>query len=373
MEHFHEAVTDPALTKTVVDAHVDGLVGDAYLMGRYRTIATSGSSGGRGVFVYGWDDWVDFGVLATRWNIRRPTGEAEGITASMFAKKGSHISGALHAFFADPDQPLCHLPITMPLTRIVEGLNAAQPVVLDGYPSAIHLLAGEARAGRLRIAPRAINTCGELLTDDIRAAAREIWGVEISDSWGLSEGIYAFSCNVGQGMHLPDDFAIIEPVDRSGAPVPPGTPADKIYLTNLYNRTQPLIRYEVTDAMTLVDEPCACGCSHRRIDKLEGRLEETLRYPDGAVVHPSGFCAAVMRHPEVSEYQIHQTPSGVKVFVRTEGAGAEVIAGLQSDLVATMVEAGLDNPDAVVVEVDTFDRLWSGKLRRIVPMEGGAV
>jgi len=62
-------------------------------------------------------------------------------------------------------------------------------------------------------------------------------------------------------MHLPDDLAIIEPVDRYGNVVAPGQPADKVLLTNLYNRTQPLIRYEITDAMTVVAGTCECGCA----------------------------------------------------------------------------------------------------------------
>jgi len=375
MENFDRIVTDPALTMTLANAHLDRLEDDAYLLDRYRTIATSGTSGRRGVFVYGWDDWVTFAVLTTRWNIRRSDspGSADGVTASLFAKRASHVSGALHAFFADPSQPLCHLPITMPLARIVSGLNAAQPKHIGGYPSAIQLIAGEARAGRLRIAPKEINTCGELLTDDVRAAAREVWGVEISDMWGLSEGIYAVSCDVEPGMHLPDDLVIVEPVDRWGRPVPAGAPAEKVYITNLYNRTLPLVRYEVADAMTLVDEPCACGSGHRRIDKLKGRLDDTLRYPGGAAVHPSGFCAALMRHPEVTDYQIRQTPTGVSVLVRTTGPGRCAVDRLRADVVATMAEAGVPNPEATIIEVDSFDRLWSGKLRRIVPMEESAV
>lgn len=82
-------------------------------------------------------------------------------------------------------------------------------------------------------------------------------------------------------MHLSEDVAIFEPVDGDGRPVPPGTRATKMYITKLYNHVQPLIRYELTDEVTLIDEPCPCGCAMRRIDDIEGRSD----------ARPGGACS----------------------------------------------------------------------------------
>lgn len=378
MANFDAAVTDPRLTLAKVDDHIERLTsqpgGDAedeYLLGEYRAVATGGTSGLRGLFVYGWNDWVQFAALERRWRVRLADQiplPAAGRIGSLFANKTAHISGALHAFAADPDLPICHVPVTMPLDQIVAGLNSAQPVWLQGYPTAILLLSGEARQGRLRISPTHIKTCGELLTEDTREAARDAWGVEIHDSWGASEGVYAFSCGRTPTMHLPDDLCIIEPVDHAGRPVAPGNRADKIYLTNLYNFTQPLIRYELTDSMTVFDDPCACGCEHRRIGDLEGRLDDMLAYPGGIVVHSVGLCAAMLGARRVVEYQMIQTQRGVSVRVRTEGA--EDLDAVRTSVERVLSTAGLANPDVVVTEADGLDRLWSGKLRRFVPLPG---
>ena len=232
----------------------------AYLLNQYRVIATSGSTGVRGLFVYGWDDWITFVLIATRWQSPGADSLAPNLSVgTLFAADTRHVSGALHAFLADHSGDgtlsVTHLPVTLPVAEIVAGLNAAQPTVLRGYPSAMRLLADEARAGRLKINPKQVITCGEQCTGETRAAVAQAWGIEIYDCWGCSEGVYAFPCEAGDAMHLPDDLVIIEPVDRDGNVVAPGRSADKILLTNLYNRTQPLIRYEITDAMTVLPEP----------------------------------------------------------------------------------------------------------------------
>ena len=145
MDNFDEAITDPALTLGLVNTHVDELDDDDYLLNQYRVIATSGSTGARGLFVYGWEDWTTFVLIATRWGQGADSLPFNASVGTLFASNTKHVSGALHAFFRDLTgngaTPVTHLPVTLPLPEIVAGLNAAQPVVLQGYPSAMHLLA----------------------------------------------------------------------------------------------------------------------------------------------------------------------------------------------------------------------------------------
>jgi phenylacetate-coenzyme A ligase PaaK-like adenylate-forming protein len=291
MDNFDQVMTDPALTLDVVNAHIDNLEEDGYLLDRYRVVVTRGTTGPRGLFVYGWEDWTTLVLIATRWRGR--DGDSLPLDASvgsLFPSDSRHVSGALHAFLSgmpgDGAPPVTHLPPSLPLAEIVAGLNAAQPVVLQGYPSAIGLVAREAKAGRLKISPKRVSTSGEQCTDEVRAAVADAWGIEIHNYWGCSEGVYAFPCEAGDAMHLPDDLAIIEPIDRQGKVVAPGQPADRVLLTNLYNRTEPLIRYEITDAMTLLAGICGCGCAHRRITDLAGRTDAVFTHDGG--VRPSG-------------------------------------------------------------------------------------
>src|SRR5215813_8925362 len=67
MDNFDAVVTDPRLTRDVVDAYVERLPENPYLFDRYLIIASGGSSGRRGVFVYDWDGFVTFNCQNARW------------------------------------------------------------------------------------------------------------------------------------------------------------------------------------------------------------------------------------------------------------------------------------------------------------------
>lgn len=370
MDNFDRILTRPSLNLDRLSRHIDTLDEDSYIDDEYRVIATSGSGGKRVLFAYNAAEWVTFVLIATRWGGREGQPDpGDGPIGTLFTTNSTHVSGALHAFFAGASgASVAHLPATLPLPTIVDGLNGAQPTVLQGYPSAMHLLAVEALAGRLSISPVQVRTCGEQCTSEARAAVRSAWGIEIYDYWGSTEGVYAYPCHLGDGMHLPDDLVIVEPVDATGRRVPPGQPGEKILLTNLYNHTEPLIRYEITDAMTLVDEPCACGCNHRRITDIRGRTDSFFLYPGGAAVHWIGMTTVLLADPAVIEMQFTQTHRGAVVSV--VGRSPCDVDAIESGLVDLMAKSGLNDPAVTVRQVDSLERMWSGKLRQFEPLSG---
>ena len=197
---------------------------------------------------------------------------------------------------------------------------------------------------------------------------RDVWGVEIDDAWAVVEGAYAFSCPSGNAMHLPDDLVIIEPVDLDGRPVPPGEPAAKVYLTNLYNWTQPLIRLEIAEGLTVVDGVCGCGSSHRRITDLTGRADIVFEYENDVKVHPMVLRLELHDERHVTEYQIRQTARGVSVKVVTERP--EDLDEIRGRLARTLRTAGLSDPEVDVEAVGRLERLAAGKLRQLTPRLG---
>ena len=369
MANFDRVVTNPNLTLERVNDHVNHLDGDAYLDDEYRAVVTSGTGGTRGIFVYGWSEWITYALIATRWRTR--SGEDPfAPVGTFFATNTKHVSGALHAFSRDfaGDGPLAvtHLPASLPIPEIVVGLNTARPTVLTGYASVIHLLALEALAGRLTIEPNWVSTNGEQLTDDIKRAVRAAWSVEVYDTWGCTEGVFAFPCRPGRPMHLPDDLAIIEPVDENNDPVPYGQPAAKILLTNLYNKTQPLIRYEINDSMTITDEPCECGSGHRRITDIRGRFDTFFEYENGTIIHRLGMEGVLLGDPNVVEMQVTQTQGGIAVSLVTQGECDTAV--LRNNLIEMLIRSGLSDPEVTVVKVESLERMWSGKLRQFEPL-----
>lgn len=106
------------------------------------------------------------------------------------------------------------------------------------------------------------------------------------------------------------DWVILEPVDRNYLPVPPDTPSHTVLLTNLANRVQPLIRYDLGDSIISKPDPCPCGRALPTI-KVEGRKSDVLTLPsaNGHLIKilPLALATIVEEAPGVSRFQILQT------------------------------------------------------------------
>jgi len=372
MGNFDDIVTDPQVRLDVVETHLEGLAEDAYLFDRYHAVASGGSSGRRGVFVYDWDEWTLFYLGIARYELWRQQIEQDEhpgpvVTAAVAAGRASHASKAMFQTFSGPAHLIWPLPITLPIDEIVAGLNEIQPDVLMSYPSALLGLAHEAAAGRLRISPRRIRVGAEPLLPEIRQVAEETWGVPVLNSYGASEaGGMAISCDAGPGLHLVEDLTIVEAVDDTGCPVGPGERSAKLYVTNLYNTTLPLIRYELTDELTLTGEPCPCGSAHRVIADPQGRLDETFRYGDLAV-HPLVFRSPLGLRRHIVEYQVHQTSRGADIALCC--TGPVDLDSLHAELVGKLAAVGLADAEVTVTAVDHLDRQDTGKLKRFIPLK----
>ena len=159
---------------------------------------------------------------------------------------------------------------------------------------------------------------------------------------------------------------IVEPVDEDGRPVAPGERSAKVYLTNLFNRALPLIRYEITDEVTILPEPCPCGSAHRCVADIQGRLDDVFVY-DGRRVHPHVFRSALGRHAAVVEYQVRQTAHGARIAVRCGARSTSKRLG--REIADALAALGVPRP---VVDVTAVERLerdpGPAKLRRFVPL-----
>ncbi|MGH2398837.1 MAG: phenylacetate--CoA ligase family protein [bacterium] len=335
-------------------------------MDEYHVFASGGSSGRRGVFVWDWNGWLWFQLTLVRFWMReradQPGLGPDAVEAVVAADKASHMTGA--GTFSRPT--VQRFPATLSLAEIVAGLNRVQPGILRGYPTALAALASEARAGRLRIAPVAVRAHSEPLLPEMRQAIEDAWGVPVGNGYGTTEGAAATSCGRGRGMHLNEDLCIFELVDEAGHRVPTGERCAKVYVTNLMNLVQPLIRYELTDELVLIDEPCACGSTLRRVDDIQGRTDDTFAYPGNVVVHPLIFRSPLGREPSIVDYQVRQTPRGATIRVRP--SGPLDLGSLIHRITVSLARAGITDPEVVIEQVEAFERQASGKLKRFFPL-----
>jgi phenylacetate-coenzyme A ligase PaaK-like adenylate-forming protein len=138
-----------------------------------------------------------------------------------------------------------------------------------------------------------------------------------------------------------------------------------VLLTSLYNHAQPMIRYEITDQVTLIDGTCPCGSTFRRIEDPQGRLDDIFEYADGLSVHPHLFRSAIGQHPAVLEYEVRQTPRGATICVVT--TAPVDVGALQASITSALAALGLAEPEVAIETVAALPRQASGKLKRFVP------
>ncbi len=119
----------------------------------------------------------------------------------------------------------------------------------------------------------------EPYTEETRGKIEEGLGVDVYNSYGLSEmngpGV-AFECVYKQGMHLWEDHFLIEIIDpQTCEPLPDGK-AGELVMTTLCREAMPLLRYRTRDITSIITQPCPCGRTHRRLNRITGRSDDML-------------------------------------------------------------------------------------------------
>jgi phenylacetate-CoA ligase len=112
----------------------------------------------------------------------------------------------------------------------------------------------------------------------------------------------------------------------------------------------------------MTDEPCPCGCAHRRILSVNGRINGVFDYATGAAVPRAAFEQTVVATPGVVNFFIDQTQGGVNVSVVTDGSSD--LQRLRMDLIEVLRRHGGPESDVTVHEVDSIKRLSRGKSKQ---------
>lgn len=261
-----------------------------------------------------------------------------------------------------------------PIDKIVKQLNDFQPAMIGGYPSHLELLIDEANTGRLKISPVIIMTGGEYLDHSLRKKLAETFHCYVQTSYSCTEGgTVACECT-HQHFHINDDWLIVEPADKSGNPVPDGVLSDKIYLTNLYNYTQPYIRYEVTDRVIMHHEPCGCGNPSPWIE-LEGRTDDVTTFTEGEKeikIAPLAIYAVLKEVHDIRRFQLLVYPEN-RVELRIEekdGSNKEkVFKQAEIQLKNYLKTQGVTNVTITLSDDLPQQNQNSGKFKHVINMQ----
>lgn len=383
MARFDEWTTDRSIRLDDLNRFMRDLdnVGRWY-QGRYLVFTTSGSTGNPLVALCdGTTNNVMGGINTTRSIARKQDFKAlllrGGKSMGVFATGGFYLSNnSIRArLLAMPwkKRQIGLSSALLPIPQIVSELNAFQPAMLGGYPSHLDLLAEEQKSGRLRIHPVLVMTGGEYLSDDVRTRLADAFGCYVQTSYACTEG-GTIGCEcIEKHFHINDDWVIVEPVDENNQPVPDGTRSDKILITNLYNYSQPFLRYEVTDRVVRHTERCACGNPSPWLT-LEGRTDDVLRFcVEGrdVKVAPLSVYAVLKEVQGIRRFQL-LSHSDCRLELRLETTDgfdrADVFSRAKQALLEYLRTHGVMNASVALSEDPPKQQEGSGKFKHIVTL-----
>ncbi len=134
-------------------------------------------------------------------------------------------------------------------------------------------------------------------TEEMRREIEETWNIKAIDIYGLSEIIgpgVSIECEEAQnGLHIFEDHFIAEIIDpETGENLPYGEYGELV-ITTLTKEAFPVIRYRTRDITRLIKEPCICGRTTVRMDRVRGRTDDMLIIR-GVNVFPSQIEEVIM-------------------------------------------------------------------------------
>lgn len=328
MERFDEAVTDPALRLDELDAFLRIASADDTYQGRFHVLLTSGSTGRRGIVVYGHEEWIATLAASMRGNQALMGTQLLQSMATFTSTHPSYISSRLLRA-TDLGLPRrLTVDAQEPLEQVLPRLQRFQPKVLFGYPSAIAPIVQAQIGGRVRLRPQRVIVSGEAVTPALVEAVREAWGCPVLDLYATTEtGALAIDSPDHQGRYLLEDVTLVEVVDERERPVPDGERGHHLLLTCLDRTTQPLIRYRVSDRL-VVDPPRGPGFPpFRRVRAIEGREEDALRLKNGqgqeVELHPALLLGGLLELPGARQVHVVQEVDRIEIaLVAAEGQAA---------------------------------------------------
>ena len=183
-----------------------------------------------------------------------------------------------------------------------------RPTLLFGHAHSIFLLAELVRRLEIRdIRPRGVIATSMMLLPNERAVIEDVFGVRVFDFYGCEEvGMIAGECERHDGMHVNTDQLVVELVREDGRPAAPGEHG-QVVVTDLLNRSFPLIRYNVEDMAEPMAGLCPCGRGLPLMRRVVGRLADFLVRRDGSrVAGVSLIENSLTRIPGIDQLQVVQ-------------------------------------------------------------------
>jgi phenylacetate-CoA ligase len=294
----------------------------------YTVGLSSGTSGHRGLFVASPEEQAAWAgtILARAIHRLRP------ISVAFFLRSNSNlyeqVDGRLVRFR--------YFDLMTPIEEACAALSRMQPDVLVAPASLLGIFARQRRDGRLAIAPERLISVAEVLEPQEHERIARAFAAPVHQIYQCTEGLLAVSCVQG-ALHVQEDIVALqyEPLPGPGERVTP-------IVTDLWRRTQPIIRYRLDDVLRLDPDPCPCGSDWQVIAAIEGRCDDICIFETLAGEQRPVFADTIRRilllaSPDIEDYQAEQrTPGELNIAL-------QLIPGANFDEIATAVRLHVVN------------------------------
>jgi putative adenylate-forming enzyme len=258
--------------------------------------------------------------------------------------------GALRLRFKYFDQ-------SRPWPELLESLRSYDPTILVAPASVLRLLAETDR----RLQPTRVISVAEVLDDMDRQHIERRFSLCVEQIYQATEGLLGVSCEQG-AVHLNEPYLLIEPEwqDAAHARFVP-------IITDLWRRSQPVIRYRLNDILRVRSNSCPCGRASLALAAIEGREDDILWLdgPSGAVaVFPDQLTRAIVGAlPDIDDYAITELRRG-RWQVSIRPAQEPSVQGLLQEALNT-VTSRLGAAPATIVLAPLEVSRSNGKQRRV--------
>jgi phenylacetate-CoA ligase len=191
------------------------------------------------------------------------------------------------------------------LREYVRLLRRVRPRVMLAYAQSAVMFARYCQENGLDdITFRSIITSAEVLLPGQRRLLEQQFGAKVFNRYGSREvSVIASECAHHTGMHTNSDALIVE-LEHSPE-MPDGV--GRVLITDLLNRSMPLIRYEIGDLGTwIIGKSCPCGRHLPRLRSIEGRITDFLTTGDGRIISGISLALRAGDMPEIRQMQFIQ-------------------------------------------------------------------
>jgi putative adenylate-forming enzyme len=249
-----------------------------------------------------------------------------------------------------------------PIETHLARLRALVPTVLVAPPSMLRELAAAQVRGAIALSLDRVVSVAEVLDPLDEVIIRRTFRRTVHQIYQATEGLLATTCRYGT-LHLTEDLMLFDREyldgDRRFVPI----------VTDLYRRTQPIIRYRLNDVLVEREYPCLCGSVLTGLERVEGRSDDVfvVRTSNGTTraLYPDFVRRAVIRSDAgIRAYYVRQTGwSTLDVWLEVDGDVDAVSRLVREALLQLFESVGATLEDVRFVE--RLDLPAGRKLRRI--------